>query len=101
MKSLTKVVFPSFKGQLTIPNGDKLLPVADFTHVLLTEHKLSKCSVLQYDSLMQHLVAPVSIKALQIVDPTLVGKVVPCSEPIITSSALSINSFSMISLFID
>ena len=86
MKSLTKVVFPSFKGQLTIPNGDKLLPVADFTCVLLTEHKLFKCSVLQYDSLMQLLVAPVSIKALQIVDPTLVGKVVPCSEPITTSS---------------
>ena len=42
---------------------------------------------------MQLLVAPVSIKALQSVDPTLVGKVVPCSDPIITSSALSISSF--------
>ena len=49
---------------------------------------------------MQLLVAPVSIKALQIVDPTLVGKVVPCSDPIITSSALSISSFSMISFSI-
>ena len=49
---------------------------------------------------MQLLVVPVSIKALQSVDPTLVGKVVPCSEPIITSSALSINSFSFISFFI-
>ena len=42
---------------------------------------------------MQLLVAPVSIKVLQSVDPTLVGKVVPCSDPIITSSALSISSF--------
>ena len=49
---------------------------------------------------MQLLVAPVSIKALQSVDPTLVGKVVPCSEPIITSSALSICSFSIIFFFI-
>ena len=49
---------------------------------------------------MQLLVAPVSIKVLQSVDPTLVGKVVPCSEPIITSSALSISSFSMISFSI-
>ena len=48
---------------------------------------------------MQLLVAPVSIKALQSVDPTLVGKVVPCSEPINISSALSICSFSMISFF--
>ena len=46
MKSLTKVVFPSFRGQLTIPKGDKLLPVADLTCVLTTEHILSKCRVL-------------------------------------------------------
>ena len=49
---------------------------------------------------MQLLVAKVSIKALQSVDPTLVGKVVPCSEPIITSSALSTCSFSIISFFV-
>ena len=49
---------------------------------------------------MQLLVAPVSIKALQSVDPTLVGKVVPCSDPIITSSALSISSFLIISFSI-
>ena len=36
---------------------------------------------------MQHLVAPVPINALHTVVPTLVGKVVPCSDPIITSSA--------------
>ena len=48
---------------------------------------------------MQLLVAPVSIKALQSV-ATLVGKVVPCSEPIITSSALSMCSFSLISFFV-
>ena len=35
---------------------------------------------------MQHLVAPVSINALHIVVPTLVGNVVPCSDPMITSS---------------
>ena len=35
---------------------------------------------------MQHLVAPVSINALHIVVPSLVGNVVPCSDPIITSS---------------
>ena len=46
MKSLTKVVFPSFKVQLTIPKGDKLLPVADLTHVLTTDHILFRCSVL-------------------------------------------------------
>ena len=46
MKSLTKVVFPSFKVQLTIPKGDKLLPVADLMCVLITEHILSKISVL-------------------------------------------------------
>ena len=34
---------------------------------------------------MQHLVAPVSINALHTVVPTLVGNVVPCSDPIITS----------------
>ena len=49
---------------------------------------------------MQLLVAPVSIKALHSVDPTLVGKVVPCSDPIITSSALSTNSFLMTSFSI-
>ena len=35
---------------------------------------------------MQHLVASVSINVLHIVVPTLAGKVVPCSEPMITSS---------------
>ena len=34
---------------------------------------------------MQHLVASVSINTLHIVVPTLVGKVVPCSDPMITS----------------
>ena len=37
-------------------------------------------------SLIQLLVAPVSIKALHTEVPILVGKVVPCSEPITTSS---------------
>ena len=50
---------------------------------------------------MQLLVAPVFINALHSVDPTLVGKVVPCSEPIITSSALSISSFSLIVFVIE
>ena len=35
---------------------------------------------------MQHLVAPVSINALHTVVPTLVGNLVPCSDPIITYS---------------
>ena len=35
---------------------------------------------------MQHLVAPVSLNVLHTVVPTLVGNVVPCSDPIITSS---------------
>ena len=35
---------------------------------------------------MQHLITPVSINALHIVVPTLVGKVVPCSDPMITTS---------------
>ena len=39
-----------------------------------------------YSSLIQLLVAPVSIKALHTEVPILVGKVVPCSDPIITSS---------------
>ena len=34
---------------------------------------------------MQHLVVLVSINALHIVAPTLVGNVVPCSDPMITS----------------
>ena len=35
---------------------------------------------------MQLLVAPVSINALQIVAPILVGNIVPCSVPMTTSS---------------
>ena len=35
---------------------------------------------------MQLFIVPVSIKALHIEVPILVGKVVPCSVPIITSS---------------
>ena len=35
---------------------------------------------------MQLFVAPVSIKALHMEVPILVGNVVPCSVPIITSS---------------
>ena len=34
---------------------------------------------------MQHLVAQVSINPSHIVVPTLVGKVVPCFDPMITS----------------
>ena len=41
---------------------------------------------------MQHLVAPVSINALQIVVPTIVGNVVPCSDPIITSSVVYVTA---------
>ena len=35
---------------------------------------------------MQHLVAPVSINALHTVEITLVGNIVPCSDPMMTSS---------------
>ena len=37
---------------------------------------------------MQHLGAPVSVNALHIVVPTLVGNVVPCSDPMTTSYVL-------------
>ena len=67
--------------------GAKLLPVADLTLTFCNKWIFDNCNFLYYSSLIQHLVAPVSISALHTVVPILVGKVVPCSNPMITSSA--------------
>ena len=79
-------VSPNMKLQFTSPTGAKLLSVADLTLTFCKRWIFDSCNFLQYSSLIQHLVAPVSIKALHIVVPTLVENVVPCSDPMITSS---------------
>ena len=87
MQSLVNVIFPNSKVQSTIPKGDKLLPVADLTWIFDNKLILFKCSFRYYASLIQLLVALVLINALQSVEPTFIGKVVPCSDLITTSSA--------------
>ena len=44
MKSFVNAVFPNSKVQFMIPKGDKLLPVADLTCVLVNECILFNCN---------------------------------------------------------
>ena len=87
MKSPLNFIFPNSKVQCTIPMGTRLLPVADLTLIFCMKWVFVKDRFCKYFSLIQLLVAPVSIKALHTEVPILVGKVVPCSDPIMTSSA--------------
>ena len=86
MRLLLNDIFPSLKEQCIMPKGVKLLPMADFTLIFFNFCIFIEGNCWQYLSLMQLFVAPVSIKALHMEVPILVGNVVPCSVPIITSS---------------
>ena len=85
MRLLLNLIFPNLKEQCIMPKGVKLLPVADLTLIFLNVCNLIKGNCWYYFSLIQLFVVPVSIKALHIDVPILVGNVVPCSVPIITS----------------